>query len=58
VVTPNRVLFVAGEEFSIADITAMCSIDFGCVVDVRINDKQTALNDWYTRVSARPSAKA
>ncbi|MFT6086263.1 MAG: glutathione S-transferase [Glaciecola sp.] len=51
-------LFVAGDEFSIADITTMCSIDFGRVVDVRIKEEHTALQEWYKRVSERPSAKA
>ena len=50
--------FVGGDEFSIADITAMCSIDFGRVVDVRMKEGHTALNEWYQRVSSRPSAKA
>lgn len=50
--------FVAGDAFSIADITTMCSIDFGRVVDVRMKEEHTALQEWYKRVSARPSAKA
>jgi glutathione S-transferase len=51
-------LFVAGDEFSIADITTMCSIDFGRVVDVRMKEDHTALQEWYNRISERPSAKA
>jgi len=50
--------FIAGDAFSIADITTMCSIDFGRVVDVRIKEDHTALQEWYKRVSGRPSAKA
>lgn len=50
--------FVAGDAFSIADITTMCSIDFGRVVDVRMKEEHTALQEWYKRVSGRPSAKA
>jgi len=50
--------FVAGDVFSIADITTMCSIDFGRVVDVRMKEEHTALQEWYKRVSGRPSAKA
>jgi glutathione S-transferase len=50
--------FVAGDEFSIADITTICSIDFGRVVDVRMNEEHIALQEWYKRVSERPSAKA
>jgi glutathione S-transferase len=50
--------FVAGGQFSIADITTMCSIDFGRVVDVRMKDEHDALQEWYKRVSGRPSANA
>jgi glutathione S-transferase len=50
--------FVAGEKFSIADITAMCSIDFARVVDIRVKDEYSALQSWYDKVSGRPSAKA
>ena len=50
--------FVAGDVFSIADITTMCSIDFGRVVDVRMKEEHAALQEWYKRISERPSAKA
>ena len=50
--------FIAGERYTIADITALCAIDFGRVVDIRIADDQTNLLRWYGNVSARPSARA
>lgn len=50
--------FVAGERYTIADVTALCAIDFGRVVDVRIAPEQTNLARWHAEVSARPSAKA
>ncbi|TDF35153.1 glutathione S-transferase family protein [Alteromonadaceae bacterium M269] len=50
--------FIAGDEFSIADITALCSIDFGRAVNVRMSEDQTNLKRWYDEVSSRPSAKA
>ncbi|MGQ8365588.1 glutathione S-transferase family protein [Glaciecola sp. 1036] len=50
--------YVAGDSFSIADITALCAIDFARVVNIRIDEKQTALQQWYNKVSSRPSAKA
>ncbi|MDT0596205.1 glutathione S-transferase family protein [Glaciecola petra] len=50
--------FMAGENFSIADITALCSIDFARVVNIRISAEQTHLQAWYDKVAARPSAKA
>jgi glutathione S-transferase len=50
--------FVAGERYTIADITALCSVDFGRVVDIRIAPEQKNLQRWYDAVSSRPSAKA
>ncbi|MBF7074097.1 glutathione S-transferase family protein [Glaciecola sp. MH2013] len=50
--------FVAGDTFSIADITTLCSIDFARVIDVRIAEKHSALQSWYDRIAARESAKA
>ena len=50
--------FVAGERYTIADITALCAIDFGRVSDIRIAPEQKHLQRWYDAVSSRPSAKA
>lgn len=50
--------FVAGERYTIADITALCALDFGRVVDIRIAPEQKHLQRWYDAVSTRPSAKA
>lgn len=51
--------YVAGERFTVADITALCAIDFGKVSNVRINAQQhPQLAAWHARVSERPSAKA
>jgi glutathione S-transferase len=50
--------FIAGDTFSIADIIALCSIDFARVINLRISEEQSALQAWYDKVSARPSAKA
>lgn len=51
--------YLAGDRFSVADITALCAIDFGKVVDVRIDGaKYPQLAAWHQRVSDRPSAKA
>lgn len=51
--------YLAGERFSVADITAMCAIDFAKVVDIRLApDKQPNLAAWHKRVSDRPSSKA
>jgi glutathione S-transferase len=50
--------FVAGDRFTIADITALCAIDFGRVSGIRIEADQKNLARWHEAVSARPSAKA
>jgi glutathione S-transferase len=50
--------FVAGDRYTIADITALCAVDFGRVTDIRIQPEQKHLQRWYEAVSARPSAKA
>ena len=53
-----EVPYVAGERFTIADILALCTIDFGKVVGLRIAPQQHYLQAWHERVSARPSAQA
>jgi len=50
--------FIAGERYTIADITALCAVDFGRVVDIRIAPDQKHLARWHEAVSARTSAKA
>lgn len=50
--------FVAGDRYTIADVTLLCAIDFGRVVDIRIAPEQASLARWYAAVSSRPSAKA
>jgi len=50
--------FVAGDRFSIADITLLVGIDFGRVSKIAIQPEQKNLARWYAEVSARPSAKA
>lgn len=50
--------FVAGERYTIADITALCAIDFGRVSDIRIQLDQRHLQRWHDAVSSRPSARA
>lgn len=51
--------YFAGPRFSVADITALCAIDFGKVSEIRIKaDTHPALAAWHGRVTSRPSAKA
>ncbi len=50
--------FVAGERYSIADITLLVGIDFGRVVQLRIPPEHKNLTRWHEAVSSRPSAQA
>ena len=50
--------FVAGSNFSIADITTLVTIDFSKSVNIQIDDSLTNLKNWYEKVSARPSMTA
>ena len=50
--------FIAGDRFTIADITAMIAVDFGRVSKIGIQPDQKNLARWHAEVSARPSAKA
>jgi len=49
---------VAGDDFCIADITALCAVDFARVVELRVDDQRPNLKRWHEAVSARPSAQA
>jgi glutathione S-transferase len=50
--------WVAGERFTIADLTLLMGIDFGRVSGIRIQDDQKNLLRWHEAASVRPSAKA
>jgi len=50
--------FIAGEQFSIADISALCAIDFLKLAKVQRPESLGNLSRWYAEVSSRPSAKA
>jgi glutathione S-transferase len=50
--------FVAGARYTIADVTALCGIDWGRVTDTRMPAECTNLRRWHGEVSSRPSAKA
>jgi len=50
--------FIAGDRYSIADITAMVGIDFGRTTGIKIQENQKNLARWHAEVSARPSAKS
>ena len=50
--------FVAGENFSIVDITAFCAVDFAGFCDIEVPAEAGNLHAWYDRVSNRPSSTA
>ncbi len=51
--------YMAGERFTVADITAVCAIDFAKVSNIRLSpETHPSLAAWHKRVSDRPSAKA
>ena len=50
--------FVAGNRFTVADINALCTIDFMRVIKLSITPEMKNLSRWHAAVSARPSAKA
>lgn len=48
--------FVAGERFSIADITALVAVDFLKVARIESPAELHALKAWHAKVAARPGA--
>ncbi len=54
----GRGQYIAGDRYSMADISAQMALDFGKVVKIRPGKDQTNLLRWRREVSARPSADA
>lgn len=54
----GRGQYIAGDRYSMADISAQVALDFGKVVKIRPGNEQTNLLRWQQEVSARPSADA
>ena len=50
--------FVAGDNFTIADISAVVVIDFARWIKISIPEDAKNLKRWYAEVSTRPSAAA
>ncbi len=50
--------FIAGDDFTIADITALCAVDFARFARIDIPEEVTQFKRWYTDVSSRASAAA
>jgi glutathione S-transferase len=50
--------FVAGQEYSVADITALIAVDFMRVSKMAVPEALSNVRRWHQAVSARPSAAA
>ena len=50
--------FVAGTDYTVADITAMIAVDFMRVSKLKVPDELANVKRWHAAVSARPSAAA
>jgi glutathione S-transferase len=53
----SRRQFMAGDRYSVADITALCAVDFMKVVRLSLDGHEN-LRRWHGDVSGRPSASA
>ena len=49
-------LFVAGDVFSLADISAFVFVDFARVIKMRIPEDNAATLAWFQAIQSRPSA--
>ena len=50
--------YIAGDEYSMADIVAQCACVLGKFTGLRIPPELTHLSRWFSEVTARPSARA
>lgn len=50
--------YIAGDSFTVADITALVAVDWLRVARLAIPDELTNVRRWHGEVTARPSAKA
>jgi glutathione S-transferase len=48
--------FIAGDQYSIADITCLVAVDFMRIIKKRLDDKHPNLLAWYQKVSTRPGS--
>jgi glutathione S-transferase len=50
--------FLANDQFSMADIVALTTVDFGTWIGIAMPAELANLHAWHARVTARPSAAA
>ncbi len=51
-------LFVAGDHYTVADITALVAVDFMKPAKLSVPEELVQMRRWHRQVSERPSAKA
>ena len=51
----GEVRYLAGERFTVADVTAVCSVDFAKFIEMPVPETCRNLVRWHQEVSARPS---
>lgn len=49
--------FIAGQRYTVADITAQCAVDFAARIKIALPDDLEHAGTWYRSVSSRPSAQ-
>ena len=50
--------FIAGDTFTVADITGLVAVDFMKPAKLAVPDELQNLRRWHAAVAARPSASA
>lgn len=50
--------YLVGDQLTIADINALCTVDFNKVNSLAIAEDQVHLKAWHERMRARPSSRA
>ncbi len=50
--------FLAGDRFTVADITAYCTVDFAKFIEMGVSDDRAHLARWYEEVAERESIRA
>ena len=48
--------FIAGDDYSVADITALCAIDFGGLAQIEVPSSLVNLSRWLENMRSRPSS--
>ena len=51
-------MFIAGDHYTVADITGMIAVDFMRVSKMAVPERLANIRRWHAQVSERPSAKA